>query len=176
MSAQRRFDYEFLNTAVRVIALRDFPETPLAGLVVGPFKEGETYMVYYWVAEGLEKEGVVKIGEESVLTLEQLERLRWLQSTQGANALLPLPTHFYQMAKRLVAKLLDSEDPAKAQAGERAARALQDLANLRTAIIVRRALSEFAKPPANQTPEEETLYWELHKSIDEHKKAVTGRK
>jgi hypothetical protein len=175
MSLLRRFDVEFLNTLVRVIALRNSPEIVLVGLIVGPFREGEIYNLYYWIAENLEKEGILKIGEEKVLTLEQLEKLRFLQSTQKGGALLPLPSMFYPMAKRLVIRLSESTEPTNIRKGERAAKSIQDLVNLRLAIIVRGALSGLAKPAANQTPEEESLYWELHRSIGEHKKAFMGK-
>jgi len=175
MSLLRRFDVEFLNTPVRAIALKNSPEIVLVGLIVGPFREGESYNLYYWIAENLEKEGIIKIGEENVLALEQLEKLRWLQSTQKGGALLLLPSMFYSMAKRLVIHLSESSEPINIQRGERATKALQDLVNLRMAIIVRGALSGLAKPPANQTPEEESLYWELHRNIGEHKKAFMGK-
>ena len=61
MSLLRRFDVEFSNTLVRVIALRNSPEIVLVGLIVGPFREGEIYNLYYWIAENLEKEGIIKI-------------------------------------------------------------------------------------------------------------------
>lgn len=171
MSLLRRFDVEFLNTPVRVTALRNSPEIVLVGLIVGPFREGEIYNLYYWIAEKLEKEGIIKIGEENVLTLEQLEKLRWLQSTQKGGVLLPLPPMFYFMAKRLVIRLSKSSESLDVQRGERATKALQDLVSLRMAIIVRGALSGIVKPPANQTSEEESLYLELHRTISEYKKA-----
>ena len=49
----KHLDFRFENSLVKAVANRNYPETKLAGLTVGPFEEGNEYEIYHWVAEKL---------------------------------------------------------------------------------------------------------------------------
>jgi hypothetical protein len=59
-------DFMFENKPVPVIANRNESIIELAGLEVGPFEEGKEYEVRFWIAQELEKIGVVRFIEEYI--------------------------------------------------------------------------------------------------------------
>jgi hypothetical protein len=168
MEAAKKRDIEFAHRSVRVVALKTVPEIKLVGVAVGPFEEGEAYSLPYWIAEELEKLETIKIGEENLLSVEQIERLRWLQSTQKSK-LLALPPDFYPMAKRLVEKLSEKTDAAGMKAHERARHTLQDIVDMRTAVLVGLAVAMLEIKPENFTPEEDAIYEHLREFMKQWK-------
>ena len=168
----RDLQFAFLNTKVRVVALKEVPEIQLVGFTVGPFTTGEEYEIYYWVAEELEKEGMVKICEEAVLTVEQVEKLRLIQSIQKGLKLISLPTNFYCMARRLLTRLRSDQTLEGLKKYERAKRALDDLISMRLAILVQLALLDLPKPPEELDEAEKVLYLKIRELNIQWKKAI----
>lgn len=101
----KALDFMFENSPVKVIANRNCPEIKLAGLTVGPFKEGSEYEVYYWVARELEKFGVVRFRNEELLDASKLHKIQWKERIQTAGQISELPKYFYSKIRRYLAEL-----------------------------------------------------------------------
>jgi len=165
MESIKKHEVEFANKMVRTVALKTAPEMRLVGYSVGPFEEGQTCELPLWIAEELEKIDVVKIGEENVMNVEQLEKLRWLQSTQKGSKLLALPPDFYPMVKHLIRRLSEKVDLAELKNYERALHSFEDLVDVRGAIIVGLAMAGSEELPENLTVEEKEAYEQLRNFI-----------
>jgi hypothetical protein len=151
-----RITTEFLNRRVRVVTLKSVPETNLVGMVVGPFGEGETLDLEYWIAEKLEDEGLAKIGDENSLTIEHIEKIGWMQSVQKNKKLVLLPPNFYQLTKRLVERLSRKASLADLKIYEKTFKVFQEIISMRRSTIVTFVLT--GGKPENLAEEEEILY------------------
>ncbi|RLI09518.1 hypothetical protein DRO32_00440 [Candidatus Bathyarchaeota archaeon] len=154
-------EFEFSNSRVRVEAECDFEALELPGLKIGPFSRGERYTIHLWVAEELEKKGVVKMVERPELSDEEFMRYH-KRETGLSGGLFELPADFYPRLRRKLARLEEEagRNPSSLQELERLRARAQDVVNARLKKIVSLA-SSVAKSPMTRrylTPEEEVIF------------------
>lgn len=169
-------DFAFENTPVKIVLNRSCPVIELAGLKVGPFKEGEEREVRFWIANELEKAGIARLREEESLDAVKLYKMHWKESVQPATQISSLSEDFYPRLRRYLA-CLKSESikrPEKMKEYEKASRLSRDIVNCRLKKIV-----SLASAPAqtdqtlrNLTKEERVIYESLREIIDSWKSAI----
>ena len=172
----KALDFIFENSLVRVIANRNCPEIKLAGLTVGPFDEGNEYEVLFWVAQELEKFGVVRFRSEEILDSNKLFKIHWKERVQPVGQISELPKDFYPKLRRFMAKLgVEAvKSPEKMREYEKVKQLTTDIVNLRLKKIV-----SLASAPAqaehmlkNLTAEERLLYEQIYKLINQWKTCI----
>jgi hypothetical protein len=132
-------DFRFENSLVKAVANRNYPETELAGLTVGPFEEGNEYEIYFWVAEKLADAGVVHFREENQFGPSELYKVQWKERVQVAGQISELPEDFYPRLRRYLANLkkeIAKGQPEKIQEHEKAAQLAWDIVNSRMKKII----------------------------------------
>ena len=166
----RNLDFRFENSLVAIIANRNYPETKLAGLNVGPFEEGNEYEVYYWIAQKFAESGIVHFREDGGLDATKLYKVQWKERVQVAGQISDLPEDFYPRLRRYLANIKEerTQRPEKIQEYEKAMQLAWDIVNSRLKKIV--ALSS---GPAQTdqvlkkfTGEERLIYEQLGKIIN----------
>lgn len=168
----KKLDFCYENLLVKVIADLDHPIINLAGLSLGPFKEGNEYEVHYWVAKELAKQKIAHLSNES-LDSKNLYKIQWRERNQMAGHITKLPDKFYPKLRRYLSKTKDvvSLHPEKIREYEKAKDLAWDIVNARLKKIV--ALSS----SPNQTDlilkklahEERFIYEELGRIINNWK-------
>ena len=165
--------FRFENSRVKVIANRNYPEMKLAGLVVGPFQEGNEYDVYYWVGNELSQAGIVHFREEDTLDATKLYKVQWKERVQVAGQISELPEDFYPKLRRYLAHLKQeiNRQPEKIQEYQKAKHLADDIVNSRLKKIV--TLS--AGPTQGEqilnklTAEERLIYMQLGKIVSQYR-------
>lgn len=164
-------DFCYLNTRVRIVANRDYPEIKLAGLNVGPFEEGNEYEVYYWIVAELEKSGIVNRPEDEKMNGTMLNKTQWAERVQTAKQISKLPRDFYPKLRRFLVDLKDKtgKEPEKMRDYERIKHLTQDIVNsrLRKIVSIASAPAQTENTLRNLTPEERFLYGELYSLISQ---------
>lgn len=172
----KALDFIFENSPVKVLAICNCPEIKLAGLTVGPFKEGNEYEVLYWVARELEKFGIVRFRSEELLDSSKLYKIHWKERVQPAGQISELPRDFYPKLRRYIAKLNveAAKTPEKMREYEKVKQLATDIVNLRLKKIV-----SLASAPAqtehvlkNLTAEERILYEQIYTLINKWKTSL----
>jgi DNA replication initiation complex subunit (GINS family) len=139
-------------------------------LKVGPFEEGREYEVRFWIAQELERVGIVRFREEDILDVVKLHKIHWKERVQPASKVSPIPEDFYPRLRRYLAYLKKAaqNNAEKLKDHEKSVRISHDIVNSRTKKIVSLASSPplTAQELQNLTPEEKALYHRLHKIID----------
>jgi hypothetical protein len=169
-------DFCYENSLVKIVANRNCPEIKLAGLIVGPFDEGNEYEVYFWVAKELANAGIVHFREEDVLDATKLFKVQWREGVQVPGQISDLPEDFYPKLRRYLfsAKEEISRQPEKINEYEKTKHLAKDIVNSRLKKIV--ALSS-APGQSDQvlkklSSEERILYEELVKIISDWKAKI----
>ena len=165
----RNLDFRFENSLVKIIANRNYPETKLAGLSVGPFEEGNEYEVYYWIAQKFAESGIVHFREDDCLDATKLYKVQWKERVQIAGQISDIPEDFYPRLRRYLANIKEEiTKPEKMHEYEKATQLAWDIVNSRLKKIV--ALSS---GPAQTdqvlkkfTEEERLIYEQLGKIIN----------
>ncbi len=170
----------FENKLVKVIANRNEAGIELAGLKVGPFDEGREYELRFWIADELEKAGIVRFREEDLLDVVKLHKIHWKERVQPTNKVAPLPEDFYPKLRRCLFyfKKVSNNNPEKLKDYEKTTRISQDVVNCRLKKIVILASSPplTAQELQNLTSEERSLYHHLHKIINEWRNKILKEK
>jgi len=165
----KSIDFNFEQTPVKILANRNCPEIKLAGLTVGPFEEGNEYEVQFWIAEELEKAGIVRFREEELLDAAKLYKIQWTERVQTAGQIPKLPENFYPKLRRYLNQLKGeiAKSPEKMREYEKCKHLVQDVVNSRLKKIV----SLSSAPPQteqtlkNFTEEERLLFEQLYRLI-----------
>jgi hypothetical protein len=165
----KNLDFRFENSLVKIIANRNYPETKLAGLSVGPFEEGNEYEVYYWIAQKFAESGIVHFREDDCLDATKLYKVQWKERVQIAGQISDIPEDFYPRLRRYLANIKEEiTKPEKMHEYEKAMQLAWDIVNSRLKKIV--ALSS---GPAQTdqvlkkfTEEERLIYEQLGKIIN----------
>jgi hypothetical protein len=170
--AFKNIDFNFENSLVRIIANRNCPEINLAGLIVGPFEEGNEYEVQFWIAQELEKTGIARFREEEKLDGTRLHKIQWNERVQTAGQISKLQEDFYPKLRRYIAEVTEEavKVPEKLQECEKIRHLTRDTVNSRLKKIVSLASAPFEQTEQflrNLAPEERFLYEKLHKLINE---------
>ena len=168
-------DYLFENKPSRVVAIRDFSKIELAGLTVGPFKEGNEYELKYWVAKELEKAGIVRLREET-LTASRLYPILHRERIQPVSSLSSLPEDFYPRLRRILESLRKASrsSPDKMREYEYVEHLSKDIISCRLKKIISLASTPGQKSQVirNLTVEELALYEELNRLISEWRSEI----
>ena len=171
----KKLDFCFENLLVKVIADLDHPIITLAGLSLGPFREGNEYEVHYWVAKELAKQKIAHLISDD-LDSTKLYKIQWRERNQLAGQISKLPDGFYPKLRRYLSKSKDevSLHPEKLRNYDKAKDLAWDIVNSRLKKIV--ALSS----GPNQTDlvlkklasEERFIYQELGRIINSWKNYI----
>jgi len=168
-------DFRFENSLVKAVANRNYPETKLAGLTIGPFQEGNEYDIHFWVAEKLAEAGVVHFREDARFGAPEIYKVQWKERVQIAGQISELPEDFYPKLRRY---LRNSKQEAtqleKMQEHEKSKQLACDIVNSRLRKIV--ALSsgpaqtdQITKKMAN---EERLLFEQLTRLITDWRNRI----
>jgi len=168
-------DFVFTNKPTKVIAVRSSPKIELAGLAVGPFEEGSEYEVKFWVAQELEKAGIIRLSDET-LTASRLYQTLHRERIQPASNLSSLPEGFYPRLRRLIEDLRNSSrsGPEKMREYEYARKLSNDIVGCRLKKVISLACTPGQKSQIlrNLTVEELELYEKLDKIINEWREEI----
>lgn len=160
---------------MRIIANRNCPEIKLAGLVVGPFDEGNEYEVYFWVAKELANAGMAHFREDDILDTTKLFKVQWREGVQIPGQISELPDDFYPKLRRyLVALKEEATQPEKINEYQKTQHLAKDVVNSRLKKIISLASApgqgeQVLKKFSN---EEKILYDQLVKIISEWKTKI----
>lgn len=161
----------FENKPVKIIANRNEEKIELAGLKVGPFEEGREYEVRFWIAQELERAGIVRFREEDMLDVVKLHKIHWKERVQPTNKVSSLPEEFFPRLRRYLSYLqkASNNNSEKLKNHEKSMRISRDIVNCRVKKIVSLASSPplTAQALQNLTPEERTLYHHLQGIIND---------
>ena len=165
----RNLDFRFENSLVKITANRNYPETKLAGLNVGPFEEGNENEVYYWIAQKFAESGIVHFREDDCLDATKLYKVQWKERVQIAGQISDLPEDFYPRLRRYLANIKEEiTKPEKMHEYEKATQLAWDIVNSRLKKIV-----TLSSGPAQTdqvlkkfTEEERLIYEQLGKIIN----------
>jgi hypothetical protein len=167
----KELDFRFTNSIVKIVANRNYPETRLAGLVVGPFEEGNEYEVRYWIAEELSELGIAHFREEYRLSATDLYKVQWKERVQVAGQISELPEEFYPKLRRYIFRLKSelAKQPEKMQEYEKAKQLSGDIVNSRLKKIVSLSSgpSQSDQLVKKMTNEERLVFEQLGKIIKE---------
>lgn len=167
----------FENSPVKVAANRNCPEIKLSGLTVGPFEEGNVYEVQFWIAQELEKAGVVRFREEEILDAKKIYKIQWMERVQTPSQISKLPEDFYPKMRRYLAELkkTSAKSPEKMREYEKSRQVIRDIINARLKKIVSLATANFGQTEQilkNLTREERLIYERLRKLIHNWKAQI----
>jgi hypothetical protein len=169
-------DFDFENSLVRVTVNRNFPETKLAGLSVGPFEEGNEYEMHYWVARELEKGGIVHFRKEDCLDAGKLFKIQWKERAQTAGQISSLSDDFYPRLRRYVSELKDesTKAPERMREYETVTHLTRDIVNsrLRKIVALASSLTQTEQMAKNLTREEKFLHQQLSNIIHSWRKQI----
>jgi mRNA-degrading endonuclease RelE of RelBE toxin-antitoxin system len=169
-------DFSFEHSPAKIIANRNCPEIELAGLVVGPFEEGNEYEVPFWIAQELEKTGIARFREEEILSAANLYKIQWTERVQTIGQMSKLPENFYPKLRRYLVELEENaaKTPEKLREYEKIRHLTRDTVNSRLKKIVSLASApdQTEQLLKNLTQEERFLYGNLHKLISEWRAKV----
>jgi hypothetical protein len=161
-------DFRFENSLVKVVANRNYPETKLAGLTIGPFEEGNECEIYYWVAEKLAEAGIMHFREDSRFGATELYKVQWKERVQVAGQISELPEDFYPKLRRY---LNDTKKEAtqleKMQEYEKSKQLSCDIVNsrLRKIIALSSGPTQTEQITKRMATEERLIYEQLGKLI-----------
>ena len=167
----KHLDFRFENSLVKAVANRNYPETKLAGLTVGPFEEGNEYEIYYWVAEKLAEQGIVHFREDSRFGATELYKVQWKERVQVAGQISELPEDFYPKLRRYLkdakTKITQQAEPTKVQDYQKIKHLTGDIINSRLKKIVTLSSGPIQTDQIVKklTPEEKQIYDQLTKII-----------
>jgi len=171
----RDADYLFENKPTRVMAMRNSPKIELAGFTVGPFEEGKEYELKYWVAEELEKAGIVRLRDET-LTASRLYPILHRERIQPVSSLSSLPEDFYPRLRRVLNGLrrASRSSPERMREYEYVNHLSKDIISCRLKKIISLASISGQKSQVlrNLTAEELALYEELNRMISEWRSEI----
>ncbi|MEM3577674.1 MAG: hypothetical protein QXX51_04380 [Candidatus Bathyarchaeia archaeon] len=173
----KTLDFEFENLPVSVIANRNCPEIKLVGLNVGPFEEGNVYEVPFWIAQELERAGIVRFREEELLDAKKIYKIQWMERVQTPSQISKLPENFYPKLRRYLAELkkASAKSPEKMREYEKSRQVIRDMINARLKKIVSLATANFGQTEQilkNLTREERLIYERLRKLIHRWKAQI----
>ena len=133
----KKLDFCFENLLVKIIANLDYPQIKLAGLSVGPFKEGNEYEVHYWIARELIKSSIAHFIVDD-LDSSKLYKIKWRERNQIAGQISKLPEGFYPKLRRYLIKSKEEMiiNPEKNREYDKAKDLAWDIINLRLKKIV----------------------------------------
>ncbi len=169
--AIKKIDFDFENTLVRITANRNSPEIKLVGLNVEPFEEGNEYEIYHWIAQELEKSGIVHFREDEGLSSTKLSRIQWTERVQTAGQISKLPESFYPKLRRFLSDLKkdSAKTPEKLIEYEKNKHLTKDIVSsrLRKIVSIASAPAQTEQALKNFTKEERFLYGNLYRLINE---------
>jgi DNA replication factor GINS len=161
----------FLMSPVKVTARTDIPEAKLSTFTLQEVSEGDVVEVPRWVAEVLEENNLVNLGEEGV----EAELFRALQreKLQGPTQPSQLSKDIYLKLRRylMILRRKNPHDPHY----EKVKVSTQDLITTRLVKMVTMAgYTSQPEPTILLSPEELLLYREIRELVSEWRSLVLG--
>lgn len=176
LSSVEEIDFDFKNTPVKIVVIRDSPELIVGEKDIGPFKSGQEVEIPYWIAEELVRSGVAKFGDEDRLGLPALSKVHWRETIPTSRQIPQLPEKFYSTLRRFLLELeADTRsDQTKFKDLEKAVGLSKDIVNCRARKIVSLAAAPLQTESVvqNLTSEERALYMRLSDIINDWKKRI----
>ncbi len=161
----------FLMSPVRVTARTDIPEAKLSTYTLQEIPEGEVAELPRWVAEVLEEENLVNLGEEGVEN--ELFRALQREKLQGPTQPSQLSKDLYLKLRRhlMILRKKNPHDPHY----EKVKVSTQDLVTTRLVKMVTMAgYTSQPEPTSVLSPEELLLYREIRNLVSEWRSLVLG--
>lgn len=179
LSIVETVDTEYENAPVKLIFLRDLPETRIADRTLGPWRPGQEIELPLWLATHIVNQGYARLREEDQLTLNNLSTIHYRETLPASRQLPPLQPPFYFQLRRLIRNLREQElkDRTKARELDRALALANDVVNIRVKKIASLAASveKTTELMSNLTKEEKMLYETVRQSVETWKKEILGR-
>ncbi|MCS6784348.1 MAG: hypothetical protein RMI43_01730 [Candidatus Caldarchaeum sp.] len=159
--AENRLDY--LHATTKIVLTADVQRLSFGGKTYEDLKKGTVLNVWNWVAEVLVSKGYAEHAPRPSLA-NQLMQVEWREKNNPAD-LQPLPKHFY------------AEVSSNIVADDYAAKKFMDIVTMRmmkiVSIAAKRLEGEIVR---KMTPEEEVLYRNVFRVVDDWVRAVlSGR-
>jgi len=165
-------DFEFENSPIRVLVVRELPEMPRMPKLTSA-RIGQEVEVPYWAARELVQLGYAKFRDEDVLTFNSLSKIHWRETIPDSRRIPSLQGNFYCILRRHLSEVRkqSKQDQVKLRELERTETLVRDIMNCRVRKIVALAA---APTPSEEimnglTLEEKSLYNVLNRTIEEWK-------
>ena len=172
-------DTEYENASVKLVFLRDLPETRIGDRVLGPWRSGQELELPFWLASHIVGQGYARFRDEDQLSLNNLSTIHYRETLPASRQLPPLQPSFYFQLRRLIRGLKEHEgrDRIKARELDRALALARDIVNIRVKKIASIAASveRTNELMSNLTSEERILYEAVRQNVDSWKKEILGR-
>ncbi len=172
----------FQNTPVKIIVIEDISPLTLPDGSVFSARRGEETEVPRWIADYLEKKGLVK-RKWGEITLDDIIKIHYREINRRATRELEsLPTNFYWLVREYIEHLdkliKENPDPVLLDEKRKVTLYLQEIVEKRLQALAFFALSNDDSSTISQklAPEENVLLEELKASIKMWKKTVLGFK
>lgn len=171
-------DFDFENSQIRVVVLREIPETPRM-MKLSSAKVGQELEVSYWTAKELVQLGYARFREEDILNYNSLSKIHWRETIPASRQLPALQSNFYCALRRHLTDLqqLSKQDQVKLRELERTETLVRDIVNCRIRKIVSIAASPTPSDELIQglTYEERVLYQILNRTIEDWKSKLLAQ-
>jgi hypothetical protein len=168
-------DFIFENSFVSAVAIVNHPKIELIGLSAGPFEEGKEYEIRLWIAQELEREGIVRI-KEGALDATKLYKIQWTERIQAVSQLSSLPEDFYPKLRRMIEDLraASKTSPEKMREYEYVQNLSLDVVNCRLKKIISLASSsaQDSQTSKNLNIEERDLYERIRQIVNEWRSKI----
>ena len=165
-------DFEFENSPIRVLVVRELPEMPRMPKLTSA-RIGQEVEVPYWAARELVQLGYAKFRDEDVLTFNSLSKIHWRETIPDSRRIPSLQGNFYCILRRHLSEVRkqSKQDQVKLRELEGTETLVRDIMNCRVRKIVALAA---APTPSEEimnglTLEEKSLYNVLNRTIEEWK-------
>jgi hypothetical protein len=170
-------DFDFENSSIKIVALRNVQKLKLERLDLDHIEEGKELEVKYWIASKLITSGYANFQNDSLMTLTALYKVHWRETKlQKGRSVSSLPKYFYPHLRRYLNFLKDKTFTDATQSNEynNALRLAQDVVNCRLKKLVSLSASPSQTEDVLQklSKEERILYQKLHSYISEWKSKI----
>jgi len=176
LSTVEDIDFDFKNTPVKIVVIRDSPELIVGEKSIGPLKSGQDIETPYWISEELVRSGIAKFRDEDRLGLAALSKVHWKETIPTSRQIPQLPEKFYSMLRRFLLELeADTRsDQTKSKDLEKAIGLSKDIVSCRARKIVSLAAAPLQTESLiqNLTSEERALYMRLSDIINDWKMRI----
>jgi len=164
-----RAEMDFLQNKVDVQCIKDCPDSfVVLDRHVGPFKAGNTYTFYFWIAQILVQEGIVKFEDRDVITSQNIKKINFQESTNPELHKIEENTYLQTLEHLKVMNAWYSKDKIDRREYNLLCSDLNDLIRVRLGKVVRLAMQQQnLKTQTLLTPEEKILYDHLVLNIQE---------
>jgi hypothetical protein len=156
-------DFDFENSGVKVVVLRELPVPAMATA-----KVGQEIEMPYWTAKELVRDGYVKFNEKHVLDLAKIQKVHWRETDTATRKLIAIQPDFYCLLRRHLDEL--RQDTGKFRELDRYETLARDIVNIRVQKIITLSATPVSRETGNVlqnlASEERALYLALSRTIE----------